>query len=321
MEALGALHQRGQEWAWVWDETSAAAAGVPYPYPGFSNFAFMTLAPYPTVAEAWGPLLYVGSPLGRSDYNALQLTLTKRMSHGLAGSVSYTLSRSHGNVRSGFQEAWSTGALQDVNLRDSEAGVIGFNDRTHVLKGYVAWELPFGRGRKWMDRRGWLDALLGGWQLSVIFRYMSGEPLEVYSSNWYAGWSSHFYPIYVNADPHGHYDVEFDGRFDATNPGAPGNLYFDPSNFSNPPYGEFGEGPGRFEQLRGFGFSGEDLGLMKNFTFGNRYRLQVRLELINVFNRHSYVDPVTDISSPSFGYVPSATGEPRKGQIGLRFEF
>jgi len=87
MAALSALVKRGQEWNWVWDEASAAASGVPYPYPGFSNYSFMALSPYPTVAETWGPLFFVGSPLGSSDYNALQLTLNKRMSSGLAANV------------------------------------------------------------------------------------------------------------------------------------------------------------------------------------------------------------------------------------------
>ena len=87
MAATSALVKRGQEWNWVWDEASAAASGVPYPYPGFSNFSFMALAPYPTVAETWGPLFYVGSPLGSSDYTAFQFTLNKRMSSGIAGNV------------------------------------------------------------------------------------------------------------------------------------------------------------------------------------------------------------------------------------------
>jgi hypothetical protein len=78
---------------------------------------------------------------------------------------------------------------------------------------------------------------------------------------------------------------------------------------------------GRFEQLRDFGFAGEDLGLMKSFSFGKRYRLQVRLELLNVFNRHDYTDPITDISSPYFGYVTGVTGQPRQGQLGIRFQF
>jgi len=318
MAASSALVKRGQEWNWVWDEASAAASGVPYPYPGFSNFSFMALAPYPTVAETWGPLFYVGSPLGSSDYTAFQLTLNKRMSSGIAGSVAYTWSKSHGNQQSGFQETWGSGPLQDVNNLGFEADVIGFNDLTHVLKGYVAWELPFGKGRRFMNTGGWSDALFGGWQVSMIFKYTSGYPLAIRSNNYIAGW---MYPIYVNANPNGNYDVQFNGNYDASNQGAQGNKYFDSSNFSNPAYGEFGTGPGRFEKVRGFGWAGEDLGLMKNFTFGSRYSLQFRLELINVFNRHYYTNPVTDIGSQYFGYVTSTTGQPRQGQVGIRFQF
>ncbi len=322
MAAETALVQRGQEWNWVWDEASAAASGVPYPYPGFSNYSFMALAPYPTVAETWGPLYYVGSPLGASDYNALQVTLSKRMSHGIAANVAYTWSKSHGDQQWGFQERWDVGPLQDVNNLGMEANVIGFNDMTHVLKGYVAWELPFGKGRRYMNAGGWKDAVLGGWQLSMVFKYTTGYPLAIKSNNYIAGWSDFGYPIYVNADPNGNYNVMFDGKnYDAGSQGATGNKYFDPKTFSNPAYGEFGKGPGRFEKVRGFGWAGEDLGLMKNFTFGNRYTLQFRLELINVFNRHHFTDPITDIGSQYFGYVTSTTGQPRQGQVGIRFQF
>ena len=318
MAAASALVKRGQEWNWVWDEASAAASGVPYPYPGFSNFSFMALAPYPTVAETWGPLFYVGSPLGSSDYTAFQLTLNKRMSSGIAANVSYTWSKSHGNQDSGFQERWWPGPIQDVNNLDFEANVIGFNDRTHVLKGYVAWELPFGEGRRFMNTGGWKDALLGGWQVAMIFKYTTGVPLAITSNNYVPGW---MYPIYVNANPSGNYDVMFDGNYDASDQTARSNQYFDPKNFSNPAYGEFGKGPGRFEQVRGFGWAGEDLGLLKNFSFGNRYSLQLRLELINVLNRHYYTDPVTDIGSQYFGSVTSTTGQPRQGQVGIRFQW
>ena len=322
LEAASALVKRGQEWNWVWDEASAAASGVPYPYSGFSNYSFMALAPYPTVAGTWGPLYYVGSPLGSSDYTALQITLNKRMSSGIAGNVSYTWAKSHGNQASGFQETWSVGPLQDVNALDFEADVIGFHDLTHVLKGYVAWELPFGKGRRYMNSGGWKDAVLGGWQLSMVFKYQSGLPLAIRSNNYIAGWSDFGYPIYVNADPNGNYDVMFDGGdYDATSQKAAGNQYFDPANFKNPAYGEFGQGPGRFEQMRGFGWAGEDLGLMKNFTFGSRYSLQFRLEMINIFNRHYYTNPMTNIGSPYFGYVTSTTGQPRQGQVGIRFQF
>jgi hypothetical protein len=244
------------------------------------------------------------------------------MSHGLAGNVSYTLSRSRSNTDTVFQDTWWSGYLQDVTRLDEEARVIDASDRTHILKGYVAWQLPFGKGRRFLSDAGGLkQALLGGWTVSALFRYHSGLPLRVTSNSYYAGWSDFGYPIYVNANPSGDYSRQFRGNFDQKDAASPANRYFDPKLFSNPAYGEFGTGPGYFKQLRWFGAAYEDLGIMKNISIGDRYNLQIRFELINVFNRHYYSDPVTDIGNAMFGQVVSTTGAPRQGQLGIRFEF
>ena len=320
--ALGALLRAGKEWNWVSDPASAAAAGVPYPYAGFANYAFFALMPLPRAAQDYGPLFYVGSPLGSSDYHALQLTATKRMSTGVAANASYTLSRSRGNIDTSFQERWTAGLIQDVRKLEEEAKIIDPNDRTHVFKGYVAWEVPFGRGRRFMSESGALaNALVNGWTISTIFRYHSGTPLRIVSNNAYTGWSTFGYPIYVNVKPDADLQSQFNSdAFDQTNPAAAGNRYFDPTAFTNPTYGELGTGPGFFKDLRGFGGAFEDLGIMKDFRT-DRYRVQIRFELINMFNRRYFADPVTAIGNPQFGQVISTTGQPRQGQLGLRFEW
>jgi hypothetical protein len=261
-------------------------------------------------------------PLGTQSYHALQLTANKRLSKGIAASAAYTYSRSRSNIDSGFQESWGVGLLQDVTRLDAEAEVIDANDLTHVLKGFVSWELPFGEGRRYLDRPGAVDAVLGGWQLSVIFKHLSGNPIAITSSASYAGWSTYGYPIYVNADPNGSFANQFDPeQFNIARPSDAGNRYFDPNTFSNPAYGEFGKGPRFFEQLRTFGRTYENLGLLKSFRIARRARAQVRFELINIFNRKYFSDPVTAVSNPNFGNVISLTGEPRQGQVGLRFEW
>lgn len=310
----------GNEWAWVSDRESAAAAGVPYPYPGFAGAAWMAITPFPQAAAGFGPLFFVGSPLGRSDYHALQLTANKRMSNGVASAVSYTLSRQRGNVETSFQERWSAGAIQDVTKLDQEATVIGRNDRTHVAKGYVAWSLPLGRGRRFLsDLSGWKDALAAGWTVSGIFRYESGLPLAIRSSNSYAGWP---YPIYANRNPNVSLEPSFDAeRFNPTDLNDPANRYFDPTAFSNPAYGDLGAGPGRFAALRGFGGAYEDLGIVKDFRLG-RYRAQVKFEMINVLNRRYFADPETNLGSPNIGQVVALGWQtPRQGQLGVRFEW
>ena len=82
-----------------------------------------------------------------------------------------------------------------------------------------------------------------------------------------------------------------------------------------------GNGPGRVEDLRGFGGAYEDLGILKDITFG-RFSAQVKFEMINVFNRHYFADPETNLGSPYFGQVTGMGWQsPRQGQIGLRFDW
>ena len=139
----------------------------------------MAVAPFPRVAETWGPLYHVGSPLGRQTYHALQLTANKRMSKGIAASAAYTYSRSRSNVDSAFQETWGVGLLQDVTQLDAEAEVIDANDMTHVFKGFVTWEFRSARGAGTLDRSGAMDALLGGWQVSLMFKHLTGTPMAI----------------------------------------------------------------------------------------------------------------------------------------------
>jgi hypothetical protein len=77
------------------------------------------------------------------------------------------------------------------------------------------------------------------------------------------------------------------------------------------------------DALRGFGITSENVSLMKNTSFGaeGRYKLQLRLEFYNIFNRHTFQQPNTDISSSMFGFVTGVSSSPRNGQFGARFEF
>jgi hypothetical protein len=338
-QAFSQLVKSGHEWDWVWDQASAAAAGVPYPHQGFSNFAFFALLPFPQVpAVYWGPLFSVGSPLGRSDYHSLQIALSRRTARGLAANVSYTLSRGRGNIQNlgdpyrdlgGFQETWWSGPIQDVNKLDEEAKTILFYDQKHIFKGYAAWDLPLGKGRRFLSNGNKiLDAFVGGWTLSTSFRYNSGFPMTVPSSYYYWGWAGMDWNygnsrIYTNVAPNATFKGMFNGsQFNPVDTGNASNLYFTPGQFSNPTWGEFGTGPLYLSNLRGFGYAGENVGLLKTFRFSERFRLQFRFELYNVFNRHYFSDPNTDIGNASqFGHVTSTAGSPREGQFGARFEW
>lgn len=308
--------------AWIWDEASAAAAGVPYPYAGFSGFAGMALTPFPQVAATWGPLFYVGSPLGESSYRSFQVAFNRRMITGMAASVSYNYSRAEGNSETNCDETWNAvQGIQDAFDLAKEANTVLSYDQTHVFKGFASFELPFGRGRKWLSTPpGFVDAILGGWTVTSIFSYASGRPLGVAPNAWRPGWSDIGNgTVYANVTPGATFDNLFKkGRFDPGNPTSDANRYFDPASFSNPEGQSFGNGFRLYDKLRGVGDVREDIGLMKYWSAGESVKLQFRAEMVNVFNRHRFANPITSLGSPFFGRVISTAGEPRSIQMGLR---
>lgn len=308
---------------WIWDEASAAAAGVAYPYYGFSNYAGVALQPFPQVAsDTGGPLYFVGTPKGTSGYRSLQASLTKKTSADLGLQISYTLSRAVGNSETGFDETWDPyGGIQDIYNVDESGGTVLSFDRRHIVKGFVSYQLPFGRGRRFLSsvHSAW-NSILGGWKVTGIFTYSSGMPLAVYPNVWYPGWEG---AVYADFNPAIDLSRQFNGAgFNPGDSSAAGNLYFNPAAFSDPQNHKLGNGKRLYTELRGFGYAGEDLGLMKHFRFRERYSAQLRAELLNVFNRHYFADPNTSMGDAStFGHVTSTTGNPRTIQVGLRLSW
>jgi hypothetical protein len=308
---------------WVSNAADAAAAGVPYPYPGFSGSAGFALMPFPHVyAVTYGPIYYVGTPKGESGYKSLQFTLNKRMSSGLSAQVSYNLSKAVGNSETAFDDTWdANGNIQNIYNLEADAGTVLSYDRTHVFKGYLQWQLPFGRGRKFLSGASpWVHAILGSWDVTWVFRYNTGVPLAVSPNVNYPGWEGSVY-----ADFNSSVDLsrQFDGgNFNPGKQNDPGNLYFNQAAFSNPQNHKLGTGKRRYQELRGFGWDSEDIGLLKYWYFAENLNLQFRAEFINVFNRHYYADPNTGLgNTTNFGYVTGMTGEPRNIQFGLRLGF
>jgi Carboxypeptidase regulatory-like domain len=305
--------------AWIWDAPSAAAAGVPFPYAGFSAYAGMALQPFPHVAATtWGPIYNVGANRGVSRYDSLQLQLTKRTSKGLTGQFSYVYSRARGDVDNNFDETWDgTGGIQDMyNLQQEANGLLSY-DQTHIVKGYVQAQLPFGHGHRLLDSSSrWVDALVSGWNLSLLFHYNTGVPLGVYTNVWYPGWDGAVYADWNRS-------VDLSRKFGSAtfNPGVPnssGNQYFNTSAFANPVNHKLGNGQRLYDALRGFGYSNEDIGIIKYVHFTESVTLQFRGELLNAFNRHQFADPNTSIGNSAFGYVTGLAGGPRNVQVGLR---
>jgi hypothetical protein len=288
-------------------------------YWGNTNSAY--LYPYPQIAQAYGQLLSVGSPLGNSDYKSFQLSVTKRASHGLTFQGSYNWSRTHGDLDSTMGELWWVGALQNIyDLKDEAKGIADF-DMTHIVKGYVTYDLPFGRGKMFLGGAGNIaDKIVGGWSLTGDFHYNTGTPIQLHSNNsGYVGFNS----VYANITP---------GCKLTTGHRGPYQQFLNTSCFTNPDAstGQLGTAGNFISQVRVPGMATEDLGVHKTVSMGaeNRYNFTFAAEFFNVFNRHQLGGPDTnmnDVAGTDNPYYGQATGYGsqggRIGQLKARFTF
>lgn len=311
------LYQSGNAQKFITNAAQAAALHVPYPYAGWTGTAFQAIDPYPQVARTYGPTYFVNDPLGHTAYNAFVVEMTKRDSNGLSMNLNYTLAKATGNTTDAFVDTFTvTNGYQDPYqypnyAKYPEAGYV-----PEILKGFVTYQLPFGRGKKFLNTNRLMDTFVGGWLAGVIVDYQSGAPIgAVHSQNFYPGWSA----VWVNLAPHANFSNKFK-KLDLINLQDPSNQFVDTSIFSNPTNGQLGTSPVTYGNWHGWGTSDEDVSLMKTFAVGpqGRYVMTLRGEFFNVFNRHYYGNPNLNFGGPYFGQVTSVVGNPRQGQIGVR---
>ncbi|MFI5077598.1 MAG: hypothetical protein ACHQRO_09665, partial [Vicinamibacteria bacterium] len=306
--------------------------GVALPYPGWveqmtgcAPSVAQALRPFPQYCDS---LQGLNENKGTSQYNSLQVKLEKRFSGSTYALVSYTLSKTIGTGSDNTQRdstTWSglQGVISPFERDRNDA--IAATDTPHVLSAAFVYQLPFGEGKKYANTGGIVNALVGGWQMSTIFRYSSGTPLYFRSSfcNVPGQFRAGCIPAIVNpsavfAQDKDNYDP---GRGPLFNAGA-----FEPVDAFNYYYGQ---GNRVEETVRGFGFHNQDLSFIKNTKLPGNTNFQFRLEAFNVWNWHIFSNPgewgalafTNDIASPDFGLWNGSVTDPRSIQLAFRFEF
>jgi hypothetical protein len=246
---------------------------------------------------------------GSSSYNSLQVSLAKAASHGLYFSLAYT---------------WSH-ALDDASsLEDSVANGYGTNyvpgfehmsygdsvyDARQRLVGAYNYEIPLARSMRDVSS---LRTLLGGWHFSGITALQNGFPVTVYDGGVFNSlYCDQF--SFVNCP-----DVPVTSTFHikTLNPRNSGNLWFNPSTFSQEAIGTFGNVKRNF--FHGPGFNYSNFEVYKNIPVGSwespRY-IQLRLEAYNAFNHANFANP-----NANFGVTnlpPGATAQPGQSPFGV----
>jgi hypothetical protein len=222
-------------------------------------------------------------PVGAGHYDSLQTTLDRRFAGGLALGIHYTWSKSIGYVDCSDCNP----AVQAIPYWNLNRAVSGF-DRTHNIAITNIWELPFGKGKKWMHGGGWTSAVLGGWQVNSLVSLMTGAPFTVNASD-----DSLDLPGSTQrAD-------QVLPKVNITHKVGPDSAWFDPLAFrdvSQPRFGTSG-----FNAMRGPGLGNWDFGVFREFRVNERWRLQFRAEAFNFTNTPHFANPNSDASSLQLG--------------------
>lgn len=295
--ALGALLSRPV------DSAEARAANIPLPYAGFRGSVAQALRPYPqylTISQR-------SNPNGNSTYHAFQMQAERRLWHGLTWQCSYTWAKSisDADVQAGGGPAGQT----FYNRRLEKA--ISTNDVPHVAALSYLYELPFGRGRRWL-RRGLAGRLAGGWTFTGIHQYQAGRPITLSAQNTLPLFNGVLRPNVISGAARRNSIPDFDPARD---------LYINRAAFAVPPPLSFGTAARAYTDLRAFGLRNESFGLIKRTALAERLLLTFRAEFFNVFNRAVFAAPAANVSNANFGRVSAQSNAPRQGQLALKLEF
>ena len=297
--------------------------------------------------------------LGESNYNALQVELRRRFSGGLLLQANYTFQKTLDNISPGnpginSEDQTRVAAFLDNQNQHLDYGRADF-DQTHVFNLNAVYDLPFGKGKSFLnDSSGAVDRLVGGWQLGGILRINTGTPLTIVDprgtlnrvgraanqtavtdltnaqiSDLVGIFNQNGIVYYINPSV-----INSDGRGAAAfgQPAFPGEVFFD-------------NGPGQFGTLarstiNGPMFTELDMSLTKSIRINERMRFQIRADAFNVMNHTNFLtgiltpglglngtsNTIFNVNSPTFGQITSAntiggSGLNRIIQVAGRFEF
>ena len=258
--------------------------------------------PYPEL----GLIQYMAGS-GNGNYNALSVRFQRDTYRGLTFITSYTFSKSIdllSGVRSNGEEA---GAPQDPYNPQSSRGLSAYNV-AHRLVASTLYNLPFGKGKPFLNTGGFVNAVIGGWQVGSIITMQTGFPLTVIDG------------VNVANDNINH------NRPNAT--GQPQDLPSDqrtPNHFFNAAaytlqapgtYGNLGR-----NTLTGPGIFTWDFSSVKNWRTFENQELQFRFEGFNFANHPNWAPPNTTLTSPAFTVIQGTRIPMRQLQFALKYIF
>ena len=299
------------------NSAAAVAAGIPKPYASFNGSVAQALRPYPQYQDinTWSGH---GDKSGHSTYHAMVIKLDKRYASGFTMNGSYVLSKLLTDADSYDAD---NRAADQYNRRLEKS--IGQYDQTHNFKFNYVYELPFGKGKRWLTG-GPGSWVLGGWRIGGTHIYGSGYPQQLTNGvnyNLFNGRSpAHIttYEGWVNTKDHPNW-LGGDRYF---NPPAGYTLDINPNQAGiQQPTNILGNATRFNPKAREPWVKEDNFSVSKSFRITESIRFDLRGEAFNAFNRPRFNPGSTDITSQTFGVVNSTLNEPRRMQLGLKVYF
>ncbi len=251
-------------------------------------------------------------PWANSIYNALQIKVEKRFSHGLQFLATYVWSKSIDESSStGGAVTWLGGIthLADPNNRALERGLSTW-DQPSVLQFSYTYELPIGKGKPFLGgANAVVNAVLGGWQTNGIWRFTDGRP-EILSLS-----GGQSLPTYGAQQP------DLTATLQCASSNILNQYFANPDAVSVPAPFTLGSAARTVAGCRQPGQANVNLALFKEFLIPKLRegsKLQLRLETFNAFNHPQFAGPNTTVNGGSFGVITSTANGPREVQVALK---
>lgn len=243
-------------------------------------------------------------------YQSLQVKATRRFRSGFGLDTNYTFSKNI-DTASGLEESFQI----PWQFPDIERGLSSL-DRTHIFTVGSVYELPFGKGRRWLADRGLLSTIIGGFQFNGLFNAATGLPLTIRQRNTNL--------ILQDQRPNVVDPSNLSGKVETlVFQGAARRWLIAPDDprFPFAPSDRLGFGNLGRNTTREPGFWDLNLSLFRQFRITEDVNLEFRLEAFNALNHVNFLNPAsTDINSANYGLILGAAPA-RQVQVGLRLEF
>jgi hypothetical protein len=326
---------------------AGAASGVPVPYPNFfqltNGLVGQALLPFPQYGYLNNDSYL--QDRGQSTYNAMEVKLDRKFRNGLNLLFSYTWSKTYTDAdsiqpyqaldqaQSGTQNPYNLKAERSLSIEDIP---------TNVVISYL-YELPIGKGKRFFgNAHGLVNALIGGYRIGGIDRYLSGQPISFFGAQGipYFDGGIRFnrnvgHPIETAAAASGHYNpfqyvsnpagCQAAVSTTCTNPTAfwSGQAFVDVNDAAHRgagPY-QFGNMPRNTAEVRTPAYFNEDANINKHIPIHGLISADLRLEAFNIFNRHGFAKPDSGVFDLNFGQVTGLNDSPRSMQLELKIRY